>query len=51
MHTPSMDVFQRLASDLDTEARYLLLNAVRSGPRLGLLPHSACVRMRECARA
>jgi len=28
MHSPAMDVFQRLAADLDTEGRYLLLNAV-----------------------
>jgi CCR4-NOT transcription complex subunit 1 len=28
MHGPAMDIFQRLASDLDTEGRYLFLNAI-----------------------
>ncbi|KAK9824056.1 hypothetical protein WJX72_007392 [[Myrmecia] bisecta] len=28
MHSPPMDIFQRLATDLDTEGRYLFLNAL-----------------------
>lgn len=28
MHAPAVDVFQRLANDLDTEGRYLFLNAL-----------------------
>ena len=28
MHSPAMDVFKRLASELDTEGRYLFLNAI-----------------------
>lgn len=28
MHAPAVDVFQRLAGDLDTEGRYLFLNAL-----------------------
>lgn len=28
MHQPSLDVFMRLAGDLDTEGRYLFLNAL-----------------------
>ena len=28
MNSPAMDVFQRMASDLDTEGRYLFLNAL-----------------------
>lgn len=28
MHAPAVDIFQRLASDLDTEGRYLFLNAL-----------------------
>ena len=28
MHSPPMDVFQRLAAELDTEGRYLFLNAL-----------------------
>jgi CCR4-NOT transcription complex subunit 1 len=28
MHAPAVDVFQRLAADLDTEGRYLFLNAL-----------------------
>lgn len=28
MHTPAMEVFQRLAAELDTEGRYLFLNAI-----------------------
>ena len=28
MHAPAMDIFQRLAAELDTEGRYLFLNAL-----------------------
>ena len=28
MHQPSLDIFMRLASDMDTEGRYLFLNAL-----------------------
>ena len=28
MHQPSLDIFMRLAGDLDTEGRYLFLNAL-----------------------
>lgn len=28
MHSPAMDIFQRMANDLDTEGRYLFLNAL-----------------------
>ena len=28
MHQPSLDIFMRLANDLDTEGRYLFLNAL-----------------------
>ena len=28
MHAPPMDIFQRLAAELDTEGRYLFLNAL-----------------------
>ena len=28
MHSPPKDIFQRLATDLDTEGRYLFLNAL-----------------------
>lgn len=28
LQSPAMDIFQRMASDLDTEGRYLFLNAL-----------------------
>ena len=28
MHSPSMDIFQKMAAELDTEGRYLFLNAL-----------------------
>ena len=28
MHQPSLDIYMRLANDLDTEGRYLFLNAL-----------------------
>ena len=28
LHSPAMDIFQRMANDLDTEGRYLFLNAL-----------------------
>ena len=28
LHTPAMDIFQRMANELDTEGRYLFLNAL-----------------------